>query len=60
MIARKYVSLTLAVYAVLVAVWCLIAPSIGNLPFVLERVAQSGHWIVPLVMMGLGFYVLAS
>jgi cadmium resistance protein CadD (predicted permease) len=59
-VARKYLWLTFVTYAVLVAFWCLIARTVGSLSFVLRKVEQVGHWMIPLVLLVLGVYILAS
>jgi cadmium resistance transport/sequestration family protein len=59
-IARAYLPVILAVYAVLIAVLCLAGRWLGNHPIVLKAVDRWGHWIVPLVFIALGIFVLRS
>ena len=59
-IARSNLWLILSVYAVLVALWCFVGRWLGNHPLILRSVDQWGHWVVPLVFVGLGIYVLNS
>lgn len=59
-VARQQIWLILSVYAALVAVWCLVARKLGSHPLVLRALDRWGHWIVPLVFVGLGIYVLRS
>ncbi len=57
---RDYLWLILAVYAVMVALWCFIGRWLGNHSLILRSVNRWGHWAVPLVFIGLGIYVLIS
>jgi len=57
-IARAYIWLVLATYAVLIAAWCFLGHLLGNHPHVLRLVDQWGHRITPLVFIGLGAYIL--
>jgi cadmium resistance protein CadD (predicted permease) len=43
--------ITVAVFAVLVAVWCLAGSWLGSHKKVTDVVARFGHWIVPGVFM---------
>lgn len=57
-IGRPYLGLILIVYAVLVAVWCFIGRWLGNHSFILRLLDRLGRWVVPLVFIALGIYVL--
>jgi cadmium resistance protein CadD (predicted permease) len=57
-ISSGHLWLILAVYAGLVAVWCFASRSLGTHPVVMEKVDQVGHWIVPIVLIVLGVYVI--
>ena len=59
-IARGNLWLILSVYGALVALWCFVGRWLGNHPLILRSVDQWGHWVVPLVFVGLGIYVLNS
>jgi len=59
-VSRTHLWLILSVYAVLVAMWCWVGRSFGNHPLVLQQVEQFGHWIIPLVLIALGIYVMRS
>jgi cadmium resistance protein CadD (predicted permease) len=50
----------LAVYAVLLLLWCWAGKWLGNHTLVLRSVDRYGHVIVPLVFVGLGIYILAT
>jgi len=56
--ARVYIWLILAAYAVLVATWCFIGRLLGNHPPILRLVDRWGHRITPVVLIGLGVYIL--
>jgi cadmium resistance protein CadD (predicted permease) len=57
---RPYLWLILSVYAVMVAMWCLMGRWLGKHPLILRSVDRWGHWAVPLVFISLGLYVLNS
>jgi len=57
---RTYLWLILMVYAVMVAIWCVVGRWLGNHALILRSVDRWGHWAVPLVFIGLGIYVLSS
>ncbi len=59
-IARASLWLILSVYVALVALWCFIGWRLGSYPLILRFVDQRGHWMVSLVFVGLGIYVLNS
>jgi cadmium resistance transport/sequestration family protein len=50
--------ITIAVFLVLVAVWCLVARAIGTNKRIIELLERIEHWLVPLVFVGLGLYIL--
>ncbi|WIE57998.1 cadmium resistance transporter [Curtobacterium sp. MCLR17_031] len=49
---------TIAVFLVLVAVWCLVARFVGTNKTVTEALEKIEHWLVPAVFIGLGLYIL--
>jgi cadmium resistance transport/sequestration family protein len=49
---------TIAVFLVLVAVWCLVARFVGTNKTVTEALEKIEHWLVPAVFTGLGLYIL--
>lgn len=49
---------TIVVFLVLVAVWCLIARFVGTSKAVTEALDKIEHWLVPAVFIGLGLYIL--
>jgi cadmium resistance protein CadD (predicted permease) len=51
--------LILAVYGVLVAMWCVAGRWLGRHPLILRVLDRAGHWLVPFVFIGLGLYILA-
>lgn len=50
--------ITIAVFLALVAIWCLIARAIGTNTRVTESLERIEHWLVPIVFVGLGLYIL--
>lgn len=52
--------LTIAVFAVLVAVWCLASSWLGSHRRVIALVERYGHWLVPLVFIVIGAAILAG
>ena len=58
LISRSYLWVILITYAVLIAIWCFIARWLGNHSLILRSVDRWGHWVIPIVFIGLGIYVL--
>lgn len=50
--------ITIAVFLLLVAVWCLVARAIGTNKQVIELLERIEHWLVPIIFVGLGLYIL--
>jgi cadmium resistance transport/sequestration family protein len=51
---------SVAVFAVLVAVWCLAASWLGSHRRVIAVVERYGHWLVPLVFITIGVVIIAE
>lgn len=49
---------TIAVFLVLLALWCLAARAIGSNEKVTEGLEKVEHWLVPVVFIGLGIFIL--
>jgi len=49
---------TIVVFLLFVAVWCLAARAIGTNRRVTEALERIEHWLVPVVFIGLGLYIL--
>ena len=49
---------TIAVFLILLAAWCLLARAIGTNEKVTEAVEKVEHWLVPIVFIGLGIFIL--
>ncbi|GAB4086380.1 CadD family cadmium resistance transporter [Myceligenerans cantabricum] len=49
---------TIVVFLVLLAGWCLLAKTIGTHEKVTEALEKVEHWLVPVVFIGLGVYIL--
>jgi cadmium resistance protein CadD (predicted permease) len=50
----------LTIYAALVAFWCLVGRWLGHHSLILRGGDRWGRWVVPLVFVGLGIYVLTK
>ena len=50
--------ITIIVFLVLVAVWCVVARLVGTNKTVTETLEKIEHWLVPAVFIGLGLYIL--
>ncbi|WP_182898302.1 cadmium resistance transporter [Microbispora sp. H10830] len=50
--------LTVVVFAVLVAVWCAAGSWLGSHKKVVEFAERFGHWLVPLVFVGIGALIV--
>ncbi|MET8835837.1 cadmium resistance transporter [Micromonospora sp. NPDC004540] len=50
----------LLVFAVLVAIWCVVAALLGSHPRVVSLVGRAGHWLVPAVFIALGVVILTT
>ncbi len=57
-ISRSYLWMILSTYAVLLAAWCLGGKWLGERPIALRFIDRYGHWVVPIVFIGLGMYIL--
>jgi cadmium resistance protein CadD (predicted permease) len=54
------IMVSIAVFAVIIAVWCLIGRRISRYKRVAEVIDDYGDWILPVTMMLLGLYVLGE
>jgi len=50
--------ITIVVFLVLLAAWCLVARFVGTNNSVTEALEKVEHWLVPAVFIGLGLYIL--
>jgi cadmium resistance transport/sequestration family protein len=50
--------ITIVVFFVLVALWCLVARFVGTNRTVTEVLERVEHWLVPAVFIGLGLFIL--
>lgn len=55
--SRSHLTLVLAVYGLLVFAWCAVGNWFEHHALVLKSLARWGHWMVPLVLIGLGAYI---
>ena len=44
----------------MVAVWCLIGYRLARFRYVSETLEKYGRWVIPIVFIGLGFYIMAE
>lgn len=51
---------TVAVFAVLVAAWCVAGSWLGSHPALVAAVRRFGHWLVPVVFVAVGLAVIAQ
>jgi cadmium resistance protein CadD (predicted permease) len=58
LVNRTHLPSILAVYGLLVFVWCVAARWLGSHPVVLKTLDRWGHWVVPFVLVVLGMYIL--
>ncbi len=59
-VSRSNLWLILAVYMALVPLCCVGGKLLGNHSLALRSLDRYGHWLVPLVFLGVGVYVLLS
>lgn len=59
-IGRSHLWVILIEYAALVALLCFRGWWLGSHLLILRSVNRCGHWVVPLVFVGLGIYVLGA
>jgi cadmium resistance transport/sequestration family protein len=52
--------ITLAVFALLIALWCYLGYRLGNYPTLSQLIKRYGRIIVPFVLIALGLYILAE
>ncbi|WHP18852.1 cadmium resistance transporter [Cellulomonas sp. ES6] len=52
--------ITIVVFLVLLALWCLFARAIGTNERVTETLEKVEHWLVPVVFIGLGLFILVE
>lgn len=57
-VSAHHLGLILFVYAFLVPIWCSLGKWLGERPIILQSVDRHGHWIVPVVFIALGLYIL--
>jgi cadmium resistance protein CadD (predicted permease) len=57
--ARRLIVLVAVLY-VLLAVWCVVGYLIHRHKAVAYTLKRRGHWIVPVVLIGLGIYILSN
>ena len=58
LVNRPYLWLILLCYAICVGSFCFVGRCVGNHPVVLSVIGRWGHWLMPIVLIGLGAYIL--
>lgn len=52
--------ITVVTFFIMVAVWCLIGYRLARVRYVYETLEKYGRWVIPIVFIGLGFYIMAE
>jgi len=52
------ISLLITIFMILTAVWCIIAYYLVNHPLIASRIRETGHIILPFVLIGIGVYII--
>ena len=55
---RPYLWMVLLCYGICIGVLCFVGKGVGTHPAVLRRIDRWGHWLLPVVLIGLGIYIL--
>lgn len=50
--------LIIVVYAIMTLVWCFIGYKLANLPVLKEKIEEYRKWVIPLIFIALGIYIL--
>ena len=53
-------AVTLAVFAVMIALWCYLGFALANYPYIRRKIVRYQHILVPLVLIALGLFILAK
>ncbi|ETT84607.1 MULTISPECIES: CadD family cadmium resistance transporter [Bacillus] len=52
--------ITVVTFFIMVAVWCLIGYRLARFSYISETLEKYGRWVIPIVFIGLGFYIMAE
>ncbi|WP_066189904.1 CadD family cadmium resistance transporter [Gracilibacillus timonensis] len=52
--------ITVVTFFIMVAVWCLIGYRLARFRYVSETLEKYGRWIIPIVFIGLGIYIMVE
>ena len=52
--------ITVVTFFIMVAGWCLIGYRLARVRYVSETLEKYGRWVIPIVFIGLGFYIMAK
>ncbi|MEC1743011.1 MULTISPECIES: CadD family cadmium resistance transporter [Calidifontibacillus/Schinkia group] len=50
--------ITVVTFLIMVAIWCLLGYRLARFRFVSETLEKYGRWIIPIVFIGLGIYIM--
>lgn len=50
--------ITVVTFFIMVAIWCLLGYRLARFRFVSETLEKYGRWIIPIVFIGLGIYIM--
>lgn len=53
-------TITILVFAAMLALWCWLGSILGNYPYIKEKIVRYQHVLVPVVLICLGFAILAK
>lgn len=52
--------ITVVTFFIMVAIWCLIGYRLARFRYVSETLEKYGRWVIPIVFIGLGFYIMVE
>ena len=52
------ISLLIIIFMTMTAVWCIVAYYLVNHPLIASKIRQTGHIILPFVLIGIGVYII--
>lgn len=59
-LSNNQLIITVMTFFLMVAVWCLIGYRLARFKYVSETLEKYGRWIIPIVFIGLGLYIMAE
>jgi len=58
MLETNQLIITVVTFFIMVAIWCLLGYRLARFRFVSETLEKYGRWIIPIVFIGLGIYIM--